>query len=187
MAKLNRNFHILHLLQTISYCNDPNVNCRLCKQQGVRVAFGDSVKTGHCTFFWDCILGAPSEQILRQSFTSISFFSWISYKVFNVLAGNTFNFKEFKKGLHFLKNSWDSLKSFHQQKLNDNSIFLFFYNASLYDTILGTKSAAILFHTCNFFYTYVNLKISLYVFVHLKIIPWKFHVLNPKNSRVIYQ
>ena len=30
------------------------------------------------------------------------------------------------------------------------------------------------------------MKISLYVQVHLKTIPWKFRILYPKNSRVIY-
>ena len=37
------------------------------------------------------------------------------------------------------------------------------------------------------FYTYTNadLKISLYVCVHIKKLPWKFRILNPKNSRVI--
>ena len=31
-----------------------------------------------------------------------------------------------------------------------------------------------------------DLKISLYVGVHIKTIPWKFRILNPKDSRVIY-
>ena len=31
-----------------------------------------------------------------------------------------------------------------------------------------------------------DLKISLYVCIHVKTIPWKFRILNPKNSRVIY-
>ena len=31
-----------------------------------------------------------------------------------------------------------------------------------------------------------DLKISLYVCVQIKIISWKFHIPNPKNSRVIY-
>ena len=35
-------------------------------------------------------------------------------------------------------------------------------------------------------YTNADLKISLYVSVHIKTIPWKFRILNPKNSRVIY-
>ena len=30
------------------------------------------------------------------------------------------------------------------------------------------------------------MKISLYVRIHIKTIPWKFCILNPKNSRVIY-
>ena len=30
------------------------------------------------------------------------------------------------------------------------------------------------------------MKISLYVRMHIKIVPWKFRILNPKNSRVIY-
>ena len=34
--------------------------------------------------------------------------------------------------------------------------------------------------------TNVDLKISLYVCAHLQIIQWKFRILNPKNSRVIY-
>ena len=33
---------------------------------------------------------------------------------------------------------------------------------------------------------YANLKISLYVRVHIKIIPRKFCILNPRNSRVTY-
>ena len=39
----------------------------------------------------------------------------------------------------------------------------------------------------NFTYTYVNvdLKISVYVCVHIKTLPWKFCILNPKNSRVV--
>ena len=32
---------------------------------------------------------------------------------------------------------------------------------------------------------YVNLKISLNVRVHIKMIPWKVRILNPKNSQVI--
>ena len=35
-------------------------------------------------------------------------------------------------------------------------------------------------------YTNADLKISLYVPVHIEIIPWKFRILNPSNSRVIY-
>ena len=34
-------------------------------------------------------------------------------------------------------------------------------------------------------YSNVDLKISLYVYVHTKIIPWKFCIFNPKYSRVI--
>ena len=30
-----------------------------------------------------------------------------------------------------------------------------------------------------------DLKISLYVCVHIKTIPWKFRILNPENSRVV--
>ena len=30
------------------------------------------------------------------------------------------------------------------------------------------------------------MKISIYVPVHIKILPWKFCILNPMNSRVIY-
>ena len=35
-------------------------------------------------------------------------------------------------------------------------------------------------------YTNADLKIWLYVWVHVKAMPWKFHTLNPKNSQVIY-
>ena len=35
-------------------------------------------------------------------------------------------------------------------------------------------------------YINADLKISLYVCVHIKTIPCKFRILNPKNSRVIY-
>ena len=35
-------------------------------------------------------------------------------------------------------------------------------------------------------YTNADLKISLYACVHVKIMPWKFRILNPKNSWVIY-
>ena len=35
-------------------------------------------------------------------------------------------------------------------------------------------------------YTNADLKISLYVRVHIKLIPWKFRLLNPENSEVIY-
>ena len=35
-------------------------------------------------------------------------------------------------------------------------------------------------------YPNVDLKISLYVRVYIKTIPWKFRILNPKSSRVIY-
>ena len=31
-----------------------------------------------------------------------------------------------------------------------------------------------------------DLKISLYIQIHIKIIPWKFRILNRKNSRVIH-
>ena len=31
-----------------------------------------------------------------------------------------------------------------------------------------------------------DLKISLHILSHVKIIPWKLHILNRKNSRVIY-
>ena len=32
---------------------------------------------------------------------------------------------------------------------------------------------------------YADLKISLYVCVHVKTIPWQFRILNPKSSPVI--
>ena len=35
-------------------------------------------------------------------------------------------------------------------------------------------------------YTNADLKISLHACVHIKAIPWKFRILKPKNSRVIY-
>ena len=35
-------------------------------------------------------------------------------------------------------------------------------------------------------YTNADLKIFLFVSVHKNIVPWKFRILNPKNSRVIY-
>ena len=34
-------------------------------------------------------------------------------------------------------------------------------------------------------YTNTDLKISLYIWVHIKTIPWKFRFLNPNNSRII--
>ena len=34
-------------------------------------------------------------------------------------------------------------------------------------------------------YTNADLKISLYVRVHIKLVLWKFHILNPKNSQAI--
>ena len=34
-------------------------------------------------------------------------------------------------------------------------------------------------------YTNADLKISLYVCVHIDAIPWKIHILKPENSRVI--
>ena len=37
----------------------------------------------------------------------------------------------------------------------------------------------------NHFYINADLKISLFVLIHIKVIPWKFWILNPKNSRVI--
>ena len=36
-------------------------------------------------------------------------------------------------------------------------------------------------------FTHANLKISLYVLlIYIKMLPWKFHILNPKNSRIIH-
>ena len=35
-------------------------------------------------------------------------------------------------------------------------------------------------------YTNAELKIFLYARLHIKVIPWKFWILKPKNSRVIY-
>ena len=35
-------------------------------------------------------------------------------------------------------------------------------------------------------YTNADLKISSYIGVHKKMIPWECHILNPKNSGVIY-
>ena len=35
--------------------------------------------------------------------------------------------------------------------------------------------------------TNADLKISLYVLVHIKTIPWKFSILNPRISRVLYR
>ena len=39
---------------------------------------------------------------------------------------------------------------------------------------------------CSYRYTNAALKISLYVQVHIKITPWKFHILDPKYFPVIY-
>ena len=33
---------------------------------------------------------------------------------------------------------------------------------------------------------YADLEISLYIWVRMKTIPWRFRILNPKNARVIY-
>ena len=35
-------------------------------------------------------------------------------------------------------------------------------------------------------YTNADLKISLYILNHVKVIQWKFRILNRKNSQVIY-
>ena len=43
------------------------------------------------------------------------------------------------------------------------------------------------FHfSCALRYTNADLKMSLYVRVHIKMIPWKIRILNPRNSRVMY-
>ena len=34
--------------------------------------------------------------------------------------------------------------------------------------------------------THANLNISLYVLIYIKMLPWKFRILNPKNRRVIH-
>ena len=41
--------------------------------------------------------------------------------------------------------------------------------------------------SCHSLYRYTNagLKISVYVRIHIKTIPWKLCILNPKNSQVI--
>ena len=40
-------------------------------------------------------------------------------------------------------------------------------------------------HISHFVLMFLLFKISLYALLHIKIIPWKFDILNPKNSRVI--
>ena len=35
-------------------------------------------------------------------------------------------------------------------------------------------------------YFKVDLKISLYVYIHIEIVPLKFRILNPRNYQVIY-
>ena len=58
-----------------------------------------------------------------------------------------------------------------------------------------SQKIAVFFHCSNrdipvpciyfFYYTNADLKISLYVCFHIKNIPWKFCILNPKSSRII--
>ena len=38
----------------------------------------------------------------------------------------------------------------------------------------------------NYSYTNADLQISQYVLIHIQITPWKFRILNPKNSWVIH-
>ena len=51
--------------------------------------------------------------------------------------------------------------------------------------VLNSKSDNIEIMIWKSRYTNADLKISLYVCVHIKRIPWKFRILNPQESRVI--
>ena len=51
----------------------------------------------------------------------------------------------------------------------------------IFTTVLAEKTLY-----TNTLYTNTDLKISLYVLIHIKIISWKCFILNPKNYRVIH-
>ena len=57
-------------------------------------------------------------------------------------------------------------------------IILSFFNHAVFYMIKNSKQ--------KFKYLNADLKISLYVWIRLKIISWKFCILNPYKSRVIY-
>ena len=65
-----------------------------------------------------------------------------------------------------------------------------FVKISTLDVWLGAEYASRIFRSfmnekvCR--YTNADLINSLYVHVHSKITPWKFHILNPQNSLVFY-
>ena len=60
-----------------------------------------------------------------------------------------------------------------------------FYTAPLHKKTFCGPVYRAFFVRFFFWCTNADLKISLHVLVHIKILPWKFRFLNPKNSRVI--
>ena len=65
-------------------------------------------------------------------------------------------------------------------------IFLFCVRLLLYVLFLNWKFTVAVSQRNPQRYTSTDLNISLYVWLHIKTIPWKFRILKPKNSRVIY-
>ena len=61
-----------------------------------------------------------------------------------------------------------------------------FTNNNLYKIVEGPPPCInqYLLHVTFWRYTNADLKISLFVLTHIKVIPWKFSILNPKTFRV---
>ena len=74
--------------------------------------------------------------------------------------------------------------------IKDYLLLTIFTKISTLDVWLGAEYASRIFRSfmnekvCR--YTNADLINSLYVHVHSKITPWKFHILNPQNSLVFY-
>ena len=76
-----------------------------------------------------------------------------------------------QRGIHVV-----SLQGFSSQKLPQDRECDF----KLYD------ESTLVFVRIIYRYTHANLKTSLHVIIYIKILPWKFRILNPKNRRVIH-
>ena len=77
--------------------------------------------------------------------------------------------------INYLKNTCEVVKVYQSNRLETISCMV---NQIRFQSSFSRKLSKT--------YTKGDLKISLYVRVHSKTIPWKFCFLNPKNSRVYY-
>ena len=120
----------------------------------------------------DKIFILQSDYLLSPIFLNFVKSSWLLwYTLFMTTSSSSFSYLNFH-AVHSSTGWMLLIKQIDYNLLPSWLFLLLFYSEAAIGEVLSR-------------YTNADLKISLYVCIHIKTVPWKFRVLIPQNSRVI--